>query len=71
MEFAQCAKKDETIAQFALEGLPNKEMEAEYRTALPDEELLAIEIDCARQAIDVSKLQLGGKLSSNGVDREL
>ena len=29
-----CAQKDEAVAQYALEGLPNKVMAAEYRTAL-------------------------------------
>jgi predicted nuclease of restriction endonuclease-like (RecB) superfamily len=39
-----CARKDETVARYALEGLPNKVMAAEYRTALPDEKELAAEI---------------------------
>ena len=47
-----CAQKDEAIARYALEGLPNKVMAAEYRTTLPDEELLASEIARARQALD-------------------
>ncbi len=51
-----CAQKDEAVAQYALEGLPNKVMAAEYRTALPDEELLASEIDRARKAIDTFDL---------------
>ena len=39
-----CAQKDEVVARYALEGLPNKVMAAEYRTALPDEKALAAEI---------------------------
>jgi len=39
-----CARKDEAVARYALEGLPNKVMAAEYRTALPDEKTLAAEI---------------------------
>ena len=39
-----CARKDEAVARYALEGLPNKVMTAEYRTALPDERTLATEI---------------------------
>ena len=35
-----CAHKDETVAHYALEGLPNKVMASEYRLALPTEELL-------------------------------
>ena len=40
-----CAQKDEAVARYALDGLPNKVMAAEYRTALPDEATLAAEID--------------------------
>ena len=47
-----CAQKDEAVARYALKGLPNKVMAAEYRTTLPDEELLASEIARARQALD-------------------
>ncbi len=39
-----CARKNEAVARYALEGLPNKVMAAEYRTALPDEKTLAAEI---------------------------
>jgi predicted nuclease of restriction endonuclease-like (RecB) superfamily len=39
-----CAEKDEAVAKYALEGLPNKVMAAEYRMALPDEDTLAGEI---------------------------
>ena len=46
-----CAQKDEAVARYALEGLPNKVLAAEYRTTLPDEELLASEIDRAREAL--------------------
>ena len=40
-----CSQKDEAVARYSLEGLSNKVMAAEYRTTLPDEELLAAEID--------------------------
>ena len=43
-----CAQKNEAVARYALEGLPNKVMAAEYRTALPDEALLASEIERTR-----------------------
>ena len=48
-----CSQKDEVVARYALEGLPNKVMAAEYRIALPDEELLATEIDRTRQALNL------------------
>ena len=44
-----CSQKDEAVARYALEGLLNKVMAAEYRTTLPDEELLAAEIDRTQQ----------------------
>ncbi len=40
-----CTQKDEAVARYALEGLPNKVMAAEYRTALPNEKELAAEIE--------------------------
>jgi len=46
-----CAQKDEAVARYALEGLPNKVMAAEYRTALPDEKTLAAEIERTREAL--------------------
>ena len=46
-----CAQKDDAVARYALDGLPNKVLAAEYRTALPDEELLAAEIARARDAL--------------------
>jgi len=39
-----CARKDQAVARYALEGLPNKVMAAEYRMALPGEEELSAEI---------------------------
>lgn len=44
-----CAEKDESVAKYALEGLPNKVMAAEYRTTLPDEDSLADEVERTRQ----------------------
>ena len=49
-----CAQKDEAVARYALEGLPNKVLAAEYRTTLPAEEILAAEIDRTRRAIRAS-----------------
>jgi len=50
-----CAQKDEAVARYALEGLPNKVMASEYRTALPDEEHLAAEIDRTRAVLEGTK----------------
>lgn len=40
-----CAEKDSAVARYALEGLPNKVLSAEYRTALPKERTLVAEIE--------------------------
>ena len=47
-----CSEKDEALAQYALEGLSNNVLAAEYRIALPDETLLAAELDRTRQAME-------------------
>lgn len=39
-----CSRKDEAVAHYALEGLSNKVLAAEYRTVLPDEKRLVEEI---------------------------
>ena len=48
-----CSEKDEALAHYALEGLSNTVMAAEYRIALPDEKLLAAELDRTRQEIEL------------------
>ena len=47
-----CSEKDEALAWYALEGLPNTVMAAEYRITLPDETVLAAELDRTRQAME-------------------
>lgn len=47
-----CAAKDTAVARYALDGLPNKVLAAEYRTALPDERLIAAELDRTRQVLE-------------------
>ena len=48
-----CSEKDEALAQYALEGLSNNVLAAEYRITLPDEKLLAAELDRTRQVIEL------------------
>ncbi|MXY43045.1 MAG: DUF1016 domain-containing protein [Dehalococcoidia bacterium] len=48
-----CSEKDEALARYALDGLPNNVMAGEYRITLPDEALLAGELDRTRQAIEL------------------
>jgi len=47
-----CAGKGEALVRYATEGLPNKLLVREYLTALPDEKLLATEIDRTRAALE-------------------
>lgn len=47
-----CAQKDHAVARYALEGLPNKVLAAEYRTALPEEKILEAEVDKTRKIIE-------------------
>lgn len=46
-----CAEKDHAVARYALEGLPNKVLAAEYRTVLPDEATLAAELRKGQAAL--------------------
>ncbi|HHT9147118.1 MAG TPA: PDDEXK nuclease domain-containing protein, partial [Candidatus Wunengus sp. YC61] len=47
-----CAQKDHAVAHYALEGLPNKVLAAEYKTALPDEKTLAAEVERTRKILE-------------------
>jgi predicted nuclease of restriction endonuclease-like (RecB) superfamily len=50
-----CASKGTALAHYALEGLPNKVMAAEYKTVLPDEAVLAAELDRTQQRLAAAK----------------
>jgi len=47
-----CAAKDEAVAHYALGGLKNKVLAAEYKLALPDEKLLADELAKTRRQLE-------------------
>jgi predicted nuclease of restriction endonuclease-like (RecB) superfamily len=47
-----CAEKNDALAQYSLEGLPNKVLAAEYRTVLPKERLLVAEINRTRAILE-------------------
>lgn len=51
-----CAEKGAAEAHYALEGLPNKVLAAEYQMVLPDEKLLAEELDKTRRELDARRL---------------
>ena len=67
-----CAQKDEAIARYALEGLPNKVMASEYRMALPNEKELVTEIERTqamlhdRQMITLASTEAVGKKAGVG-----
>ncbi len=54
-----CSGKGEALARYALEGLPNKIMAAEYRVALPDEKLLVEEIEKTRHLLETQRIIKG------------
>jgi predicted nuclease of restriction endonuclease-like (RecB) superfamily len=47
-----CAQKGAAEAHYALDNLPNKVLAAEYQTVLPDEKLIAEELERSRQEIE-------------------
>jgi hypothetical protein len=47
-----CAEHGAGVAKYALEGLPNKVLAAQYRTALPSEERLAAELQRTRKMLE-------------------
>ena len=51
-----CASKGAAEAHYALDNLPNKVLAAEYRTALPDENLLAEELERSRRELEARRL---------------
>jgi predicted nuclease of restriction endonuclease-like (RecB) superfamily len=56
-----CAEKDAAEARYALDNLPNKVLAAEYQTVLPEEKLLAKELERSRQQLEERRLRLKQK----------
>jgi len=52
-----CAEKDSAVAHYALEGLPNRVMAAEYRMKLPAEKILVAELKRSRRLLEKLQLQ--------------
>jgi predicted nuclease of restriction endonuclease-like (RecB) superfamily len=50
-----CAAKDNAVAKYALEGLPNKVLAAEYKLVLPNVRMLTKEIELTRKIIENRK----------------
>ena len=47
-----CTSKEDAVVHYALDGLPNKVLAAEYRTALPAERLLASALRKQRRQLE-------------------
>jgi predicted nuclease of restriction endonuclease-like (RecB) superfamily len=54
-----CAEKGAAEAHYALDNLPNKILAAEYQTILPDEKLIADELERSRQRLEKLRLPNG------------
>jgi predicted nuclease of restriction endonuclease-like (RecB) superfamily len=60
-----CAEKGAAEAHYALEGLPNKVLAAEYQTVLPDEKLLAEELDKTRRELEARRIVRSGNTEAD------
>jgi predicted nuclease of restriction endonuclease-like (RecB) superfamily len=50
-----CASKEDSVVRYALDGLHNKVLAAEYRTTLPDEHLIADALTKTRRQIEAHR----------------
>lgn len=50
-----CAEKGAAEAHYALDNLPNKVLAAEYQTVLPDEKLIAQELEKSRSGLELRR----------------
>jgi hypothetical protein len=51
-----CAEKGAVEAHYALDNLPNKVLAAEFQTVLPNEKLIAEELERSRQKLERRRL---------------
>lgn len=56
-----CADKGHALARYALDGLPNKIMAANYKTVLPDAELLQKELEKTRMMLKLRQAPIKKK----------
>jgi predicted nuclease of restriction endonuclease-like (RecB) superfamily len=54
-----CAEHGAGVAKYSLEGLPNKVLAAQYRTTLPSEKALAIELERTRKMLETRGIPSG------------
>ena len=55
-----CARTNAAVARYALDGLPNKVMAAEYQTVLPDAKLFEAELDKTRRELGARRTARSG-----------
>ena len=55
-----CARTNAALARYALDGLTNKVMAAEYQTVLPDVKLLEAELDKTRRELETRRVGRDG-----------
>lgn len=53
-----CAEKDAAVAKYALDALPNKILAMEYKMTLPDEKVLAREMEKTRRMLGMRAVQV-------------
>jgi len=56
-----CADKGAAEAHYALDNLPNKVLAAEYQTVLPDEKLIAEELERSRRELEIHPMRRGSQ----------
>jgi predicted nuclease of restriction endonuclease-like (RecB) superfamily len=56
-----CAEKGAAEAHYALDNLPNKVLATEYQTVLPEEKVIAAELDRSQQQLEQRRMQLKKK----------
>lgn len=52
-----CSEKNDALAHYTLENLPNKVLAKEYKTVLPDEKILVEEIEKTRKMLSGRKIE--------------
>lgn len=60
-----CARSKSALARYALDGLPNKIMAAQYQTVLPDVKLLEAELDKTRRELEARRIARGGDVEGD------
>lgn len=58
-----CTEKGAAEAHYALEGLPNTVLAAEYQTVLPNEKMIADELDKTRRELEAKRMS-----QNDGID---